>query len=151
MKIILKKDVVNLGEKWDIKEVADGYARNFLIPKDMAIVASRPNLKAREDILGQVNIKMERLRNQALSVVNKLKDLVFVIKKSAGEEGRLHGTVTAVEVAGFLQTQGFNIDRKQVQIKIPIKSLGEFEVNIALAHEVTVPLKVKVEAEDIET
>ena len=148
MKVILKQDVTNLGKKWDIKDVAGGYARNFLIPKDLAIVASRSNLKMREDVLKQASIKMEQLRNQALSIVNKLQGLVFVIKKPAGEEGRLHGTVTATEVADFLRAQGFDVDRKQVQITVPIKSLGEFEVDIALTHDVVVPLKVMVEAEN---
>jgi large subunit ribosomal protein L9 len=151
MKIILKEDIANLGKRWDIKKVAGGYARNFLIPKDLAIVASPSNLKMREEILRQESIKMERLRSHALSIVNKLQKLVFVIKKPAGEEGRLHGTVTAVEVADFLHTQGFDVDRKQVHINIPIKSLGEFEVDIAFTHEVVVPLKVKVEAEDVDT
>ena len=147
MKVILKQDVEKLGKVGDIVKVAPGYGRNYLIPKQVALEATPGNIKITE---------MEKLAHarrdhrEKESVTILARDIVkqtVVIQRKAGEGGVLYGSVTPLDIADFLITHKIDIDKRKIQLEDPIKTLGEYQVPIRLHREVTVPIKVIVEAE----
>ncbi len=147
MKVILKQDVEKLGKSGEIVRVADGYGRNFLIPKNIAIPATPGNLKVME--LERVAAARRDQRDKAAAslVAKELVKLVVTIQRKAGEGGTLYGSVTSIDIADFLITHKIDIDKRKIQLDEPIKSIGEFQVPVRLHREVTVPIKVIVEAE----
>jgi large subunit ribosomal protein L9 len=145
VKVILVKDIPDLGQKGEIKEVASGYARNYLIPKGFALKATPGclnDLKLREETKAQ---KAVREINEAQEVAKKLTGKSFTIKVKAGEEGRLFGSVTSADIAKTLSSEGINIDKRKVELTEHIKELGSYSVRIKLHSEVVVSLDVKVE------
>ncbi|NLX92102.1 MAG: 50S ribosomal protein L9 [Firmicutes bacterium] len=146
MKIILTEDVRDLGEKGEVKEVSPGYARNYLIPKGLAVEATQGQLralKAKQEILSRKNAKEEKT---ARELAAKLSGKSFAIKVKAGESGRLFGSVTAADLAEMLEKNGFNVDKKKIELTEPIKELGEFTIQVKLHPEVRVPIQVTIEA-----
>lgn len=147
MQVILKKDVEKLGEAGQVVKVKDGYARNYLIPRGLAVRATDGMLKALEEEKKQKAFKIERERKAARELAASLERLTLCIKAKAGEEGRLYGTVTTQMVADALKAQGFDIDRKQITIDPPIKQLGKHEASVKLYSDVVAKLQLEVEAE----
>ena len=147
MKVILRQDVEKLGNAGDVVKVAPGYGRNYLIPRKIAIEATPGNLKIIE-IERLANARRDQREQKGASLVaRELEKLTVTIRRKAGESGTLYGSVTGIDIADFLTTHKIDIDKRKIQLEEPIKSVGEFQVPIRLHREVTVPIKVIVEAE----
>ena len=144
MKVILLDDVSALGRRGEVRNVSDGYARNFLLPKRLAVTASAGNLKNLEHIRKQQDAKADRIKSQAESVRARIEGLVYEERRQASEEGKLFGSVTAQDVADFLDQHRIGVERRRVQLAEPIKALGETTVGIRLHPEVTAQLRVNV-------
>jgi large subunit ribosomal protein L9 len=147
MEIILLQDVEKLGSRGQIVKVADGYGRNYLLPKKLAVAATPQNRKWIE----QQRVKFLKLEAKEKGEAEELAKLVqgaaVVITRKAGEKGTLFGSVTALDIAERLSAQGFNLDRRKIQLDAPLKVLGEYDVPVKLHREVVATIKVKVEAE----
>ena len=147
MKVILVQDMENLGKIGEIKDVAAGYARNFLIPRGVAVEATpgvMKTFKAKLEILERKNAKEEQA---ARETGEKLSGQVFTIKAKAGEAGKLFGSVTSADLSAVMEKAGFHIDKKKIVFEDHIKELGEFEIPVKLHPAVRVPVKLIVEAE----
>jgi len=147
MKIILLDDVTKVGRRGEVREVSDGYARNFLIPKKLALSATAGNLKNLEHIKKQQEAKADRVKADAESLRAKIEALVYEERRQASEEGKLFGSVTTQDIADFLVSRGIDIDRKRLTLEEPIKALGDFSVSMRLHPDVTAQLKVTVARE----
>ncbi len=147
MKVILKEDVKSLGQMGQIVSVKDGYARNYLIPKGLAAVADTKNVKALEHQRGILERKAEKLRADAEGLAEKLSALSIKIKAKAGEEEKLFGSITAMDIAEAIKAQGIEVDRKKITLEEPIKRLGAHAVSVKVARDVTATVNVEVEAE----
>lgn len=148
MKIILRQNVENLGEIGEIVEVRPGYGRNYLIPRNLAYVATPGAIRALETEKAQYAVKMEKAKGAAEHVATQLAELQISIPMQVGEEGRLFGSVTTQMITQELELRGFKIDRRNVVIDEPIKTLGIFEVRVKLHADIIAPLKVWVIAQD---
>ncbi len=144
MKVILKDDVKGLGNMGQIVDVSDGYARNFLIPKGIALEANVKNMKALEHQKRIIQEKAKKIMNQAKDLSTKMANLNVVIKAKAGEEEKLFGSVTSMDIAEAFKNQGIDIDKKKIILEEPIKRLGTYSVNIKLHPEVTTTVNVQV-------
>ena len=144
MKIILREDMDALGLEGDIVDVANGYGRNYLIPKGIALEASIQNVKLFETQRKKIEIKRVKAKEEAEKIKEKLADVMITISQKAGDEDKLYGSVTNMDIAAHLEKQGILIDRKKISMDKPIKTLGEFEVSIRLYPEVTGSIKVAV-------
>ncbi len=146
MKVILMDDVKSLGKIGDVVKVSDGYARNMLFPKKLAMEATDKNMKELE----QKKKKMAKEHAESLGVAQAqaelIKDLAVTIKSKAGEGGKLFGSITSKDIADALKEQhGIDVDKRKVQLDSPIKNAGELDVDIKIFPEVTTTLKVIVE------
>lgn len=150
MKIILQKDMDELGFEGDVVEVARGYARNYLIPKGFAVEATPQNMKAFELKSKKIEARRLREKEEALKLKEKVESLEIVLSRKSGEEGKLYGSVTNIDVAEELEKKGIVVDRKKVLLDKPIKNVGEFEVPIKLYPEVIANLKIKILSEEEE-
>lgn len=146
MKVILQENVDHLGHIGDVVKVAPGYARNYLIPRGLAMVATEGNAKALEHAKRQLEYKKNRLLEQVKGLAAKIESLVITISHQAGDEGKLFGAVTNMELAEKLKSQGIEIDRKKIVLDEPIKHTGEFDVKVKLHPEIAATLKVVVTA-----
>ena len=144
MEVILKEDIKGLGYKNDTITVKGGYGRNFLIPKGKAMVASRPNRKMIEENIRQAAHKLEKLKKDAEGLAEKIGELVIDIPAKAGEQGKIFGTITALQIADTLKSKGFEIDRKHVNFKTPVKEIGEYDIELELHKEVKHDIKLNV-------
>jgi large subunit ribosomal protein L9 len=144
MKIILLDDVTKVGRRGEVRDVSDGYARNFLIPKKLALSATAGNLKNLEHIKRQQDAKADRVKADAEALRAKIEALVYEERRQASEEGKLFGSVTSQDVADFLGTRGVPMDRKRITLDEPIKALGEHLVSMRLHQDVTAQLRVNV-------
>ena len=147
MKVILLDDVTKVGRRGEVREVSDGYARNFLIPKKLALSATAGNLKNLEHIKRQQEAKADRVKADAESLRARIEALAYEERRQASEEGKLFGSVTAQDIADFLGTRGINMDRKRITLEEPIKTLGDYSVSMRLHPDVTAQLKVTVARE----
>lgn len=148
MKVILTQDVTNLGKKGALVEVAEGYGRNFLLPRGLAMEASQGAVKSLEAEKERQQQKAARLTAQAKAAAARLNGMTVTVKARVGEGTRLFGSVTARDVAGALQKAAkIEIDKRKVEIKEPIKSLGTYPVTIKLHPEASAEIKVSVEQE----
>ena len=146
MKVILKENIDTLGHIGDIVKVAPGYARNYLLPKGLAVVATENNAKALDHLKRQMAYKKDKAMESSRLLAAKLGELVIELTHQAGEEGKLFGSVTNMEIAAFLKEKGFDIDRKTIVLADPIKSVGEYTVPVKIHPEVPASLKVTVKA-----
>lgn len=146
MKVILKENLENLGQIGDIVKVAPGYARNYLLPKGFAIEATEKNAKALEHAKRQLAYKKNKTLEAARHLAAKLESLAVNLTHQAGDEGKLFGSVTNMEIASFLKAHGLEIDRKKIALAEPIKQLGDYNVPVKIHPEVTATLKVTVAA-----
>ena len=151
MEVILKEDVVNLGNRGEVVKVADGYGRNFLLPRKLAMQATEANKAVIEQMKSAAVRRTATEKAQAQELVAKLEPVVVSFTRKSGEQGHLFGSVTSADIASALAEQGFEIDRRKIQLTEPLKSLGDFTVAIRLHREVTAHVRVKVVAEAEET
>lgn len=151
MQVILKKDVQNLGEAGDLVNVKDGYARNFLLPQNVAEVATDGALQNREQNLARIKAKQEKLHKDALEVAEKIEKFgELKLSAKAGESGKLFGTITTKKLAEELQAQsGIEVDRKNVTLNAPINKVGDYTMLIKLTSKVKTELKVVVSASEV--
>ncbi len=148
MNIILKENVDGLGVIGDQLTVKPGYARNYLIPKGLAIMADARNVKALDHQKRQLTRKLEKVTKDAEAIKARIEAVSCAFSQRASEEGKLFGSVTSMDVEAKLQEAGIEIDRKKIQLSEPIKSLGEHVVSIKLEAGVVAELKVTVSAEE---
>ena len=144
MKIILLDDVTKVGRRGEVRDVSDGYARNFLIPKKLALSATAGNLKNLEHIKVQANAKADRVKSDAEALRARIEALSYEERRQASEEGKLFGSVTSQDIADFLGTRGVPMDRKRITLDEPIKALGEHSVSMRLHPDVVAQLRVNV-------
>jgi large subunit ribosomal protein L9 len=151
MEVILRDHVEKLGKRGEIVKVSDGYARNYLLPRKLALPATEGNKKhvARERKIMETREAEEK--SQAEGIGSRLLAIDITIARRVGDTEQLYGSVTASDIAEFLKTKGFEIDRRKLILPEPIKTLGEHDVPLKLHREVTTPLKVKVVKEGAET
>lgn len=147
MEVILKEDVANLGQRGEVVKVADGYGRNFLLPRKLAMQATAANKAVIEQMKAAAARRSATEKAQAQELVAKLEPIVLSFTRKSGENGHLFGSVTSADIAGGLAEQGFEVDRRKIQLSEPLKSVGDFHVAIRLHREVTAHVRVKVQAE----
>ena len=145
MKVSLLQDVKGKGKKGQMLEVSDGYARNFMLPKKLAIEATpdaintmRMNDKATQD-------RIAREKAEALATSKKLREMTVIVKAKGGGDGRLFGSVTNAEVAAALEKQGVKLDKRKIVLNETIKNVGTYTATCKLGYEITAPLTVKIE------
>ena len=148
MEVILREDIDNLGSRGDLVKVASGYARNFLLPKRLAVEATDSNRKIVEQER-QAHLRKEaKLKSEAADLSKLMDGVTVTIKQKAGENDQLFGSVTAKDIVDALAAKNFTIDRRKVQLEEPIKQLGEFKVPLRLHKEVTSEITVQVVREE---
>ena len=144
MEIILKETIPSLGKAGDMVKVANGYARNFLLPKGKAIFANKKNMSQIERQQASILTKAAKEHDEFDALAAKLGELEISIPVRVGEMDRLYGSVTNLDIADAIESQGYSIDRKKIQLDEPIKALGEFEVPVKLSPDVKAIVKVNV-------
>ena len=147
MEVILREHVDNLGRRGEVVKVADGYARNYLLPRKLALLATEGNKKQIERERAKFEIRELEEQKSAQAVADRMANIEIEIGRKVGETEALYGSVTSADIADALAAKGFEIDRRKLHLPEPIKRLGEYEVPVKLHREVTVKLKVKVVAE----
>lgn len=146
IEVILKEHVEHLGARGEIVKVADGYARNFLFPRKLALAVTEENKRQVERERAKAEAKEAEERQVAEALVRRLEALEVAIARRVGENETLYGSVTSADIAEALQAQNFSVDRRKIQLPEPLKSLGEHVVPVKLHRDVTAQLKVKVVA-----
>ena len=144
MEVILREHVDNLGRRGEIVKVADGYARNFLLPRKLALPATAGNKKHVERERKIMETREAEEKGQAEAIASRLNAIDITIPRRTGDTDQLYGSVTSADVADYLKSKGFEIDRRKLILPEPIKTIGEHNVPLKLHREVTVPLVVKV-------
>lgn len=147
MEVILKEDVANLGLRGEVVKVADGYGRNYLLPRKLAMQATEENKAIIEQMKAAAERRSATEKAQAEVLVTKLESVALSFTRKAGEQGHLFGSVTSSDVAAELATHGFDVDRRKIQLGEPLKVLGDYTVAIRLHRDVTARVRVKVQAE----
>ncbi len=147
MEVILKEDVPSLGKMGAVVRVRDGYARNYLMPRGLVLVADKKNLKMFEHQKRVIAERRERILKQGQDLAEKLAAVSLSIAVKSGEEGKLFGSVTNMDIEKALKDTGFDIERRQIHLAEPIKTLGDYEIPIRLSADVTAPVKLSVVAE----
>ena len=144
MEVILRETVDNLGRRGEIVKVADGYARNYLLPRKLALPATEGNKKHVERERKIVEAREAEEKSGAEAIAARLSAVDITISRRVGETDALYGSVTSADIAEYLKAKGFDVDRRKLILPEPIKTIGEHDVPLKLHREVTVPLKVKV-------
>lgn len=147
MEVILKEDVPKLGARGDVVKVAEGYGRNFLLPKKLAIEANQANKSVIEQMKAASIRRHQKDKADAEKLAAQLNEVVITLTRRSGEHDQLFGSVTTSEIAAELERKGFNIDRRKLSLDEPIKTLGEHKVSIRLIKDVTAHVKVDVQKE----
>ncbi|MDF1525504.1 MAG: 50S ribosomal protein L9 [bacterium] len=148
MKVILLEDIEALGKMGDTVMVKDGYARNYLIPRKLALLATARNLKAQDHQIRDMERRKAKITGDAQSLADKITGVSVSFTRKTGEKGRLFGSVTNMDIAEALKEKGLDINRKNIILPEPIKSLGEFDIEIKLHHDVIPVVKITVLPED---
>lgn len=148
MEVILREDVPNLGGTGDVVKVKPGFARNYLLPRGLAVLADRRNIGVLEHQKRLAGEKRERDRRTAESLAQKLTSTRLIVKARAGEEGKLFGSVTNLDIERGLAELGYAIERRRIRLDEPIKSIGDYPVAVQLPGGVTAHVTVTVEAEE---
>lgn len=145
MKLILTRDITELGKAGDVVNVADGYGRNYLLPRKLAVEADAGAIKALESKRRVLEVRGEHLLAEAQEIAAKLQDLQVVVAGKAGSGTRLYGSVTSQEIADALLSQhSIRVDKRKIHITDPIKNLGTYEVPVKLHHDVSASIHVEV-------
>ncbi len=148
MKLILREDVDNLGKGGELVDVKPGYGRNFLLPRGLAVVANVKNVRELEHQKKIADAKAAKLKASAQAVAKRLADTPVTLKRKVGEQDKLYGSVTALDIVEALAARGLVLDRRTIDLAEPIKTVGDHEVPVKLHREVVGKAKVKVEAEE---
>ena len=147
VEVILRDDVANLGKIGDVVRVKPGYARNFLLPRGLAVEANRKNLHVLEHQKRVIAAKAERDHKSAEAAASRLEGLRLTVRAKAGEEGRLFGSVTNLDVERLLADKGFTVDRRRIALEEPIKQLGTFPIAVQVGRGIKATIELTVEAE----
>jgi large subunit ribosomal protein L9 len=147
MEVILREHVENLGRRGEVVKVADGYARNYLLPRKLALLVTEGNKRQIERERAKLDAKEAEEKRVVEAVAERLATVDVVIARKVGETDALYGSVTASDIVDALNAKGFDIDKRKLQLAEPIKKLGEVKVPVKLHREITVPVTVKVIAE----
>ena len=147
MEVILKEDVPQLGHRGDVVKVAEGYGRNYLLPRKLAILASAANKAVIEQMKASAVRRSSKEKADAEQLAKQFEGLSLHFTRRAGENDQLFGSVTSADVAQELENRGFNVDRRKIEIGQPMKNVGEYTLHIKLHREVSVPVKVTVTKE----
>ncbi len=147
MEIILKEDIQNLGHKNEIVTVKNGYGRNYLIPRGMAVLATPSAKKVNEENMRQRAHKEEKIKNDAMEVAKTLEGKSFTIGAKASQTGKIFGSVNTIQIAEALTKAGFEVERKSISMKEEAKELGTFTATVKLHREVKVDISIEVVAE----
>jgi large subunit ribosomal protein L9 len=148
MQVILKEDVEKLGQMGQVVEVKRGYARNYLIPRNLGMEATARNLSQLEHNKRVVTDKIKKVQKESQSLAQKLEQATVTLLHAAGEEDKLFGSVTSMEIAGALSEQGIEVDKRKIVLDEPIKRLGEYKAAVKLPGGVTANVTVKVEKKE---
>lgn len=144
MKVILKEDVTKLGSMGQIITVTDGFARNYLVPRGLAVEANSKNMKSLEHAQKVIQEKAKKVKESARDFADRLAKITIIIKAKAGEEGKLFGSVTSMDISEQLKNEGIEIDRKKISLEEPIKRLGTYTVGIHLHPELDTQINLQV-------
>lgn len=147
MKVILKEDVKNLGVAGSIVNVADGFARNYLIPRNLAMEANTKNLKVLEQERKKIEEAARKAKESATEIANRLSSITVQIQAKAGEEGKLFGSITNADISEALKKEGFDVERKKIILEEPIKRIGLYTVNVKVHQDIIVPVNINVVSE----
>ena len=147
MEVILKEDVNNLGHRGDVVKVADGYGRNYLLPKKLAMEANAANKAVIEQMKASAVRRSAKEKAEAEALVAQLNTVALVFERKVGENDHLFGSVTSADIAHQLEAKGFTIDRRKIQLEEPLKQVGEFHIPVKLHREVTAHVAVTVKGE----
>jgi large subunit ribosomal protein L9 len=148
MQVILREDIDKLGKIGDLVKVADGYARNFLVPNKKAIEATPKNVHAMDHAKKMVSDRLRKLKKEAAAEADTIKALKITIKAKTGEEGKLFGSVTSMDIAEAAKAQGVLIDKRKIVLDEPIKRLGDHTITVKLHADITADFMVTVIAEE---
>lgn len=144
MKVILMDDIPTLGRQGEVREVADGHARNYLVPKRLAIEATPSNLRDLEQIRERQERVLQKARREAEATASRIRNVTLTIPRQAGEEGKLFGSVTSQDIVKRLASEGIRVEKRQIHLEEPLKILGEHIVPIRLHHETTAEVRVHI-------
>jgi large subunit ribosomal protein L9 len=147
MKLILREDVYNLGKSGELVTVKDGYARNYLLPRNLAMLANAANVRQLEHEKQVIELRQQKLKGEATDHAKKLGSISVKITRKVGDQDKLFGSVTALDIAEALAKAGHKIDRRLIHLPDPIKTIGQFEVEVRLHREVQTHIKVEVAGE----
>ena len=142
MKVILQKDIPSLGDAGDIKEVAEGFARNYLLPKKLVIFANESSKKAIDHQMKLIKIKKDKRKKTSEQIAAGMSGVELTITAKVGEEGKLFGSITSMDIAKHLKEKGFDIDKRKILLDAPIKAEGEYKISIKLEEGLTATVKV---------
>ena len=148
MEVILKEDIGNLGQRGDVVKVAEGYGRNYLLPRKLAMQATAANKAVIDQMKASAVRKSAKEKSEAEALVGQLNNVSLVFERKVGEHEHLFGSVTAGDIAQQLEQKGFNIDRRKVQLDEPLRQVGEFHISVKLHREVTAHVAVTVKGEE---
>ncbi len=144
MEVILKEDVDKLGSRGDVVKVAEGYGRNFLLPRKLAIEATAANRAVIEQMKASAVRRLAREKGDAETLAKQFAGVELSFTRKTGEHDQLFGSVTSSDIARELEGKGFNVDRRKIQLNEPLKTVGNHQVSLKLHKEVSVPIKVKI-------
>lgn len=147
MKVVLTEDVKNVGAMGSVVNVSDGYARNFLIPKKYAVEANLKNVKALEHEKKKIEEKIKKAKGAAQLLAERLSALTISLKVKTGEEGKLFGSVTTMDIAEALKKEGLDIDKKKIALDEQIKKLGSYKAGVKVHSDITASVNINVIAE----
>jgi large subunit ribosomal protein L9 len=147
MKVILKDDIENLGDIGEVVDVTKGYARNYLLPRSLAVEANPKNIKQFEHVKRTMAVKIEKVKKEKQSKADKLSEIKLSFKAKAGEDGKLFGSVTNMDIQKELNAQGIDIDKKKIIINDPIKRTGEYDIQVKLHADIIATVKAEIVAE----
>ena len=150
MEVILKQDVEKLGHRGDVVNVADGYGRNYLLPRKFAMEATTANKAVIEQMKQSAIRKSAKEKIEAEAIAAKMNDVVLTFERKTGGEGQLFGSVTSADIAQAMEAQGFDIERRRIHLDEPLRTVGEFHVPVRLHREVTVHVQVNVKSDQPE-
>ena len=147
MKLILREDVYNLGKSGELVTVKEGYARNYLLPRNLAMLASTANVRQLDHEKKVIELRQQKLKGGALEQAKKIEGVKVSIKRKVGDQEKLFGSVTALDIAEGLAANGHKIDRRLIHMPEPIRAVGQYEVELRLHREVVAKIKVEVVGE----
>ena len=147
MKLILREDVYNLGKSGELVTVKDGYARNYLLPRNLGMLANAANVRQLEHEKQVIELRQQKMKGGAVEQAKKLEAVQIKIARKVGEQDKLFGSVTALDIAEALASAGHKLDRRLIHLPEPIRAVGTFEIEIRLHREVAAKIKVEVVGE----